>query len=86
MTAISTPTETTAPTTTQTVKLTVALPTAAVDAVTQLAGEQGKTKTQVLREAIALKVFIERELAVPDTHLLIKRGDETREIVFTEPF
>ena len=46
-----------------TVKLTVALPKPAIDAITELAQEQGKTKTQVLREAIALKLYVERELA-----------------------
>lgn len=71
-------------TTSTTVKLTVALPKAAVDAVTELAQKQGKTKTQVLREAIALKVYVERELAIPGTRLVLQRGDETREIVFTE--
>lgn len=67
-----------------TVKLTVALPKPAIDAITELAQEQGKTKTQVLREAIALKLYVERELAVPGTRLLLQRGDETREIVFTD--
>jgi hypothetical protein len=69
---------------TTTVKLTVALPKKAVDAISEIAAAQKKTKTQVLREAIALKVYIERELAVPGTRLLIQRGDETREVVFTD--
>lgn len=80
----ATTTPTTGPTANTTVKLTVALPTAAVDAITELAQKQGKTKTQVLREAIALKVYVEHELAQPGTRLLLQRGDETREIVFTD--
>jgi hypothetical protein len=65
------------------VKLTVALPKTAVEDIERIADESGKTKTQVLREAIALKTFIERELEQPDTRLLIERGGTTREIVFT---
>lgn len=66
-----------------TVKLTVALPRDAIDTVEAIAAREHKTKTQVLREAIALKAFIDKELAVPETHLLIERGGTTREIVFT---
>lgn len=67
----------------ETVKLTVALPKTAVEEVETMASKASKSKTQVLREAIALKAFIERELAQPDTRLLIERGGTTREIVFT---
>jgi hypothetical protein len=78
---------TTTTTTTRTaaaVKLTVALPKAAIDAVVEIASEQGKTKTQVLREAIALKAYFEKQRAVPGTRFLIQRDDDVREIVFAE--
>jgi predicted transcriptional regulator len=69
--------------TTEAVKLTVSLPKDAVEEVERIAKKSFKSKTQVLREAIALKSFIERQLEDPDTRLLIERGDTTREIVFT---
>jgi hypothetical protein len=74
---------TAAPVATPAVKLTVALPPEAVQAVENIAAASHKTKTQVLREAIALKAFIESELSQPGTRLLIERGGSTREIVFT---
>ena len=74
--------EAAAQTNTGTVKLTVALPREAIDIVESLAAGQHKTKTQVLREAIALKAFIENELQ-PGTRFLIERDGQTREIVFT---
>jgi hypothetical protein len=67
-----------------TAKLTVALPVTAVQAIEQIAASRHKTKTQVLREAIALKTYIEREMAKPETHLLLQRGEDVTEIVFTE--
>lgn len=66
-----------------TVKLTVALPEDAVNAIAAIAERQHKTKTQVLREAIALKTFIEQELSDPATRMLIERAGNMREIVFT---
>jgi hypothetical protein len=65
------------------VKLTVALPADAVTVVEDLATREGKTKTQVLREAIALKRFVEQELANEGTHFLVERDGVAREIVFT---
>jgi Ribbon-helix-helix protein, copG family len=68
---------------TKTAKLTVSLPVAAIRAIEAIAGRYGKSKTQVLREAIGLRAYIEREVfEKPGTQLLIKRGDETREVVF----
>ena len=64
-------------------KLTVALPVEAIEAIDKIARQSKKTKTQVLREAIALKAFIEKELAQPGTRILIERNGETRELVFT---
>jgi hypothetical protein len=65
------------------VKLTVALPQEAVEEITSIAEAKHKTRTQVLREAIALKSFVERELADPQARLLVERSGTTREIVFT---
>jgi hypothetical protein len=70
-------------TATRTAKLTVALPVEAIDTVEKLAKESKKTKTQLLREAIALKAFIEQERAQPGTRILIERDGATRELVFT---
>jgi hypothetical protein len=64
-------------------KLTLALPVEAIETVDKIARESKKTKTQVLREAIALKAFIEQERAQPGTRILIERDGETRELVFT---
>jgi hypothetical protein len=63
-------------------KLTVALPVEAIDTVEKLAKESQKTKTQVLREAIALKAFIEQERAQPGTRILIERDGEIRPLIF----
>lgn len=65
------------------VKLTMALPAEAIEDVAELASRSRKTKTQVLREAISLKKFIDDKLEVPDTHVMIKQGGLSREIVFT---
>lgn len=43
------------------VRLTVALPRAEIDKIERPAAKQGKTKTQILREGILLKVFLEDE-------------------------
>jgi predicted transcriptional regulator len=80
--AIAAPETTTPETTSKTVKLTVALPSEAIETIESIATREQKTKTAVLREAIAQKAFFDAELAQPDTHLLIQRGDVTREIVF----
>ena len=67
-----------------TVKLTVALPVDAINIVEDIAKAESKTKTQVLREAIALKGLITSELSREGTRFLIERpGEPLREIVFT---
>lgn len=71
----------------ETVELVVRLPRGAVEALDQLAEkgstpERRKTKTEVLREAIALKTFVEEELA-KGWRLMLERGGETREVTFT---
>lgn len=68
---------------TTTVKLTVALPKDAVEGVERIAQARHKTKTQVLREAIALKIFVEDALQERGTRFLIERDGDVREIVFT---
>jgi hypothetical protein len=63
-------------------KLTLALPVEAIETVDKIARESKKTKTQVLREAIALKAFIEQERAQPGTRILIVRAGAIRDLVF----
>lgn len=65
--------------TAQSVKLTVNLPSDAVDAVERLADRFGKTKTQVLREAIALKVYLQNEVD-QGNKVLIERNGALREL------
>jgi predicted transcriptional regulator len=64
------------------VKLTVALPRESVLEVELMALRADKTRTQILREAIALKHFITRELAPPRTRLLVADRCCVREVEF----
>lgn len=63
------------------VRVTVNLPeTLAVD-LRALAEEQGKTFTQALKEAIALKLYIDRAVSGGATVLLEQAGRPVRELV-----
>ncbi|HEV7566636.1 MAG TPA: ribbon-helix-helix protein, CopG family [Microbacteriaceae bacterium] len=65
-----------------TVKVTVNLPRDAVERIQKLASERGTTSTQILREALALKFYIDEQRAA-GAKILTERDGSIRELVFT---
>jgi hypothetical protein len=64
------------------VRVTVNLPESLASALRRLAESEGKTFTQVLKEAIVVKLYVEQALA-DDAKFLVEMPDKTiREIVF----
>jgi hypothetical protein len=67
------------------VALTVALPAEAIEDVIEMATKEGKPETVILREAIALKQFVEDALRDPHVRLLIAGpGARLQQIIFTK--
>ena len=69
-------------TTAQAVKVTVNLPEDLAAELKALAKKQHKTFTQALKEAIALKLFVEGELEKKSTVLIRQQDGTTREVTF----
>jgi predicted transcriptional regulator len=65
------------------VKVTVNLPRELANELRQLAEREHKTFTQVLKEAISLKLFVDDEVVAQKRKLLIENADKSIErIVF----
>ena len=66
---------------TKTVKVTVNLPQDAVDVLQAMKQRSGGTVTQALKDAIALKDYLESEVFEHKAKILIERDGQIRELV-----
>lgn len=57
------------------------IPTETYDDLKEIAEQEGTTIAELLRKATRLLIFIRSFKDDPDAHLLVKRGDDEREIV-----
>lgn len=63
------------------IKISLNLPRFVFDMVEELAAREKVTKTAVIRRAIELQKFFD-DVTRSDGKLLVKTGDETKEVVF----